>query len=76
MTDGLTASDVAVLSGGYGRNNNDGFGGDWGAWIVLFLLFAMFGWGGFGGWGGGTALGLILVSAAAIALTRRKKDEK
>lgn len=53
MTDGLTASDVAVLSGGYGRNNNDGFGGDWGAWIILFLIFGMFGWGGFGGWGGG-----------------------
>lgn len=51
MTDGLTASDVALLSGDYGRNG--GFGGDWGAWIVLFLLFAMFGWGGFGGWGGG-----------------------
>lgn len=53
MTDGLTASDVAVLTGNNGRNNNDGFGNDWGAWIVLFLLFAMFGWGGFGGWGGG-----------------------
>lgn len=53
MTDGLTASDVAVLSGNYGRNDNDGFGGDWGAWIILFLIFGMFGWGGFGGWGGG-----------------------
>ena len=37
MTDGLTASDVAVLTGGTGRN--DGFGGDWGAWIILFLIF-------------------------------------
>lgn len=53
MTDGLTASDVALLSGNTGRNNNDGFGGDWGAWIILFLIFGMFGWGGFGGWGGG-----------------------
>lgn len=53
MTDGLTASDVAVLTGGTGRNNNDcGFGGDWGAWIILFLIFGLFGWGGFGGWGG------------------------
>ena len=50
MTDGLTASDVAVLTGGTGKN--DGFGGDWGAWIILFLIFGMFGWGGFGGWGG------------------------
>lgn len=56
MTDGLTASDVAVLSGGYGRNNNDGFGGDWGAWIILFLIFGMFGWGGFGANGANGAL--------------------
>ena len=41
MTDGLTASDVAVLTGGTGKN--DGFGGDWGAWIILFLIFGMFG---------------------------------
>lgn len=51
MTDGLTASDVALLSGNNGNNN--GFGGDFGAWIILFLIFGMFGWGGFGGWGGG-----------------------
>ncbi len=52
MTDGLSASDVAVLTGGTGRNN-DGWGGDGCWWIVLFLLFGMFGWGGFGnGWGG------------------------
>lgn len=52
---GLSASDVAVLSGNYGRSNNDGmFGGDWGAWIILFLIFGLFGNGrGFGGgnWG-------------------------
>lgn len=55
MESGLTASDVAVLSGNNGRNN-DGFGGDWGAWIILFLIFGMFGWGGFGGgWGGNGA---------------------
>lgn len=53
MTDGLSASDVAVLTGNNERSN-DGFGGGgWGAWIILFLIFAMFGWGGFGGWGGG-----------------------
>lgn len=51
MDTGLTASDVAVLTGNNGRNN-DAFGGDWGAWIILFLIFGMFGWGGFGGWGG------------------------
>ena len=46
MTDGLTASDVAVLTGGTGKN--DGFGGDWGAWIILFLIYGMFCWGGLG----------------------------
>ena len=54
MDSGLTASDVAVLTGNNGRNN-DGFGGDWGAWIILFLIFGMFGWGGFGGFGGNGA---------------------
>lgn len=62
MTDGLSASDVALLSGNNGRNN-DGFGGDWGAWIILFLIFGMFGWGGFGGWGNGSG-------GASGALTR------
>lgn len=51
MNEGLSASDVAVLTGGTGRNN-DGFGGDWGAWIILFLLFGLFGRGGYGGFGG------------------------
>ena len=52
---GLSASDVAVLSGNYGRSNNGGgFGdGDWGAWIILFLLFGLFGNRGFGGGFGG-----------------------
>ena len=59
MENGLSASDVAVLSGNYGRSNDGGmFGGngDWGAWIILFLLFGLFngrGFGGFGGFGGG-----------------------
>ena len=54
---GLSASDVAVLSGNYGRSNdNGGFGnGDWGAWIILFLLFGLFGNRGFGGFGGGNS---------------------
>lgn len=50
---GLSASDVALLSG-----NNDGFGGgnSWGGLIWLFAIIAMFngGWGnGFGGGRGG-----------------------
>ena len=45
---GLTASDVALLSG----NNNDGFGGNgWGGMIWLFAILAMMN-GGFGNWGG------------------------
>ena len=46
---GLTASDVALLSG-----NNDGFGGGngWGGMIGLFAILAMMN-GGFGGFGGG-----------------------
>lgn len=46
---GLTASDVALLSG-----NNDGFGGGngWGGMIWLFAILAMMN-GGFGGFGGG-----------------------
>lgn len=55
---GLSASDVAVLSGNYGRSNDGGmFGGngDWGAWIILFLIFGLFGNGrGFGGGNGGS----------------------
>lgn len=51
-SDGLSASDVALLSGNNG-NNNCGWGGDWMGMLALFFLFSMFGWGGFGGWGGG-----------------------
>lgn len=50
-SDGLSASDVALLSGNNGNNN--GWGGDWMGLLALFFLFSMFGWGGFGGWGGG-----------------------
>lgn len=56
MTDGLTASDVALIQGN-GRNSNGGFGDGEGWWVII--LFALiFGWGrggngGFGGYGGG-----------------------
>lgn len=54
MNEGLSASDVALLSGNGGRNS-DGFGDGNGWWIILFFL-CMFGWGGygngFGGYGG------------------------
>ena len=51
---GLTASDVALLSGRNG--NNDGFGDGMGAWwIIVFIIFAFMGFGrnGFGSFGGG-----------------------
>lgn len=51
---GLSASDVALLTGR--NNNNDGFGND--GWWIILLLLALGGWnngfgGGFGGFGGG-----------------------
>lgn len=62
----LSPSDVALLAGNNGRNN-DGMFGDNGAWfIVLFLIFAAFGWGG-NGWGnnrgnGSTGSGSVMDS--------------
>lgn len=59
---GLTASDVALLSGRNG--NNDGFGGDNWAWVIV--LFLIFGWGrngnGFGGNGSGATDNYVLAS--------------
>ena len=70
---GLSASDVALLTG----NGNNGFGGNgdnaW--WIILFLIF---GWGrngfggGFGGNGGG--IGENYVLATDFATIERKLD--
>ena len=49
---GLTASDVALLTGG---GNNGGFGNDggWGGMIWLFAILALMGGWGNGGFGGG-----------------------
>lgn len=57
---GLSASDVALLTGN--NRNNDGFGGD-NAWWVIILLLALGGWGrGFGGgFGGGNDGGTTFV---------------
>lgn len=58
---GLSASDVALLSGNNCRNDDNGFGDGYG-WIWLLLIFAIFGgWGngfGFGGNGGTNSPGL------------------
>ena len=68
---GLSASDVALLTG-----NNNGFGGNgdnaW--WIILFLIF---GWGrnGFGGgYGGGSGAADNYVLATDFATIERKLD--
>lgn len=83
----LSASDVALLSGNNGRNN-DGFGGDgsW-AWVLIFLIFAFGGWGrngnGFGGTGSGATDNYVLASDfatlqrqidSATATLERKAD--
>ena len=74
---GLSASDVALLSGNNGRNN-DGFGGDgsW-AWVLIFLIFAFGGWGRNGyGFGGGTGSGATdnYVLASDFATLQRQLD--
>ena len=48
MSSGMSAADVAVLTGNAGnsRGCNDGFGGEGWGWIWLILIFAIF-----GGWG-------------------------
>ena len=57
--EGLSASDIAVLTGRTGGNdgNSNGWGDNGSWWIIIFLIFAMTGWGrnGFGGgnYGGG-----------------------
>ena len=74
---GLSASDVALLSGNNGRNN-DGFGGDgsW-AWVLIFLIFAFGGWGRNGnGFGGGIGSGATdnYVLASDFATLQRQMD--
>lgn len=73
----LSASDVALLSGNTGRNN-DGFGDGAGAWwIVIFLIFAFMGWGRNGnGFGGGQSYGAAdnYVLASDFATLQRQID--
>lgn len=74
-SEGLTASDVALLSGRTG--SSDGFGGGDGAWIIIFLIYALmggFGGRGFGGFGGGSGVGENYVLATDFATIERKLD--
>lgn len=73
----LSASDVALLSGNTGRNN-DGFGDGAGAWwIIIFIIFAFMGWGRNGnGFGGGQSYGAAdnYVLASDFATLQRQID--
>lgn len=74
--EGLSASDVALLSNS-GRNN-DGWGNEGGAWwIIIFLIFALGGfgnngWGNRGNQGGGAADNYVL--ASDFATLQRQLD--
>lgn len=50
---GLSAADIAAVTGNHGCSNGWGFGGDFMSLLVLFLFASMFGYGGYGGFGGG-----------------------
>lgn len=71
MNNGLSASDVALLSGSNGRAN-DGMWGD-GGWLWIIVVFALlFGWGGngFGGWGGNNGGGYVATAATQADIQR------
>ena len=74
---GLSASDIALLSGNTGRNN-DGFGDNSGWWIIVFLIFALGGFGRNGyGFGGGSGTGSVsdnYVLASDFATLQRQID--
>lgn len=63
---GLSASDVALLSG---RNNDGGFADGNGWWVIIFLIFAFMGWGnnGFGGNRGNGSTGSSVMDSYVLA---------
>ena len=73
---GLTASDVALLSGRNG--NNDGFGDNGSWWVIIFLIFAFMGWGRNGnGFGFGNSSGATdnYVLASDFATIQRQLSD-
>lgn len=68
--EGLSASDVALLTG---NGNNGSFGNGDGWWIILLFLLG-FGRNGFGGYGGGGGVGENYVLATDFATIERKLD--
>lgn len=78
MRDGLSASDVALLSGRSG-NNGDGMFGDNGAWwVIIFLIFAFMGWGnrgnGFGGCSNGSVADNYVLASDFATIQRQLSD--
>lgn len=73
---GLTASDVALLSGRNG--NNDGFGDNGSWWVIIFLIFAFMGWGrngnGFGGGSGSGATDNYVLASDFATIQRQLSD--
>lgn len=73
---GLTASDVALLSGKNG--NNDGFGDNGSWWVIIFLIFAFMGWGnrgnGFGGGNGSGATDNYVLASDFATIQRQLSD--
>lgn len=73
---GLTASDVALLSGRNG--NNDGFGDNGSWWVIIFLIFAFMGWGrngnGFGGVNGSGATDNYVLASDFATIQRQLSD--
>ena len=73
---GLTASDVALLSGRNG--NNDGFGDNGSWWVIIFLIFAFMGWGrngnGFGGGNGSGATDNYVLASDFATIQRQLSD--
>ena len=73
---GLTASDVALLSGRNG--NNDGFGDNGSWWVIIFLIFAFMGWNrngnGFGGGNGSGAADNYVLASDFATIQRQLSD--
>ena len=73
MTSGLSASDVALLSGSNNRANDGfGWGGDGAWWIIILFLFVFCGWGngGWGGFGGNNSGGYVATAATQADIQR------
>lgn len=72
MNTGLSASDVALLSGSNNRSDGFGWGGE-GGWLWIIVVFALlFGWGGngFGGFGGNNGGGYVATAATQADIQR------